>query len=169
MRAFEAYKAGSGADTARQTHYNDDIFPKLAAAGVAKDDLYLAWDFTIASERNLAERMLSMRDDAFGRILGDTNLADRQLGDSSAPSFVIDKVIERNDDYADAHGVAHRQRIRQIDGRITVPNYMDRIQQTEGHVKANQLPADAPAPLSRLYDDPIDPDTLPDQNPVEPP
>ncbi|HYI46006.1 MAG TPA: Ig-like domain-containing protein [Actinomycetota bacterium] len=165
---FEAYTGGSGSNADRQAHYDTDIFPALASAGVTKDDLYLAWDFTIASEDNLAERMLSMRDDAFGRILGDTNLADRQLGDSSAPSFVVDEVTERDDNYADAHGVAHKQRIRQIDGRITVPNYMDRIQQTEGHVKANQLPADGPAPLSRLYDDPLDPDTLPDQNPVEP-
>ncbi|HWL65281.1 MAG TPA: hypothetical protein VNP73_04835, partial [Actinomycetota bacterium] len=166
--AFETYKGGSGADASRQAHYDTEIFPALEAAGVAKDDLYLAWDFTIASEENLAERMLTMRDDAFARILGDTNLADRQLGDSTAPDFVVDTVGERDDNYADAHGVAHTQRIRVIDGRITVPNYMDRIQQTEGHVKANQLPADAPAPLSRLYDDPIDTDTLPDQNPVEP-
>jgi hypothetical protein len=165
---FDAYKSGSGTDADRQAQYDTDIFPALAAAGVAKDDLYLAWDFTIASEDNLAERMLTMRDDAFGRILGDTDLADRQLGDSSAPAFVVDGVTERDDNYADANGVSHSQRIRTIDGRIEVPNYMDRIQQIEGHHKSNQLPADGPAPLSRLYDDPLDPDALPDQNPVEP-
>ena len=33
-------------------------------------DLFLAWDFTVASERNLSERMLSIRDQSLA-ALGD--------------------------------------------------------------------------------------------------
>ena len=48
---------------ARRPHM-EDLFTTLAAAGIARDDLYLAWDFTVASERNLTERLLFIRDDA---------------------------------------------------------------------------------------------------------
>ncbi len=53
------------------------IFGDLAQAGIARDDLYLAWDFTVASERNLSERVLAARDDAL-----------KQLGDSTPGDFV---------------------------------------------------------------------------------
>ena len=45
-----------------------DIIERLRVAGVVRDDLYLAWDFTVASERNLTERVLHMRDDAYDQI-----------------------------------------------------------------------------------------------------
>jgi hypothetical protein len=161
---FLAYRSGRGADAARQDHYNRNIFPILRRAGIRSKDLYLAWDFTVASERNLSERFLHMRDDAFGRILGDTALADR-LVEGSAPAFTVDSTESRTDTWTDSHGVSQSQAIRRVRGRVTVPNYMDRIQQTEGHVKPNQLPYDLPAPGSRLLD--LNMDGLPDQNPVE--
>ncbi|XLE00228.1 hypothetical protein QBL21_25050 [Streptomyces sp. 184] len=40
----------------------------LARAGVSSRGLYLAWDFTVASERSLSERMLHIRDDAFAGL-----------------------------------------------------------------------------------------------------
>lgn len=46
----------------------EDIFTLLAEHGVARRDLVLAWDFTVAGERNLTERLLHMRDDAFARL-----------------------------------------------------------------------------------------------------
>ena len=52
--------------------------------------LYLAWDFTVASERNLSERALSIRDDAFAQ-LGDTNLSDLQV-QGSAPQFTVTRL-----------------------------------------------------------------------------
>jgi len=162
---FAAYRSGSGATAGRQMHYELDIFPVLQRAGIARDDLYLAWDFTVASERDLSERILHMRDDAFGRILGDVNLADRRIT-GRAPSFTVDRTEERVDTWQDSHGVQHSQAIRRIRGRVTVPNYLDRIQQTEGHVKSNDLPYDVPVPGSRLLD--LTGDGLPDQNPVEP-
>ena len=52
-----------------------DIFTTLHKAGIDRKDLYLAWDFTVASDENNAGRELAMRNDAFAQ-LGDTNLAD---------------------------------------------------------------------------------------------
>ncbi|MFW6723793.1 hypothetical protein ACHZ98_27285 [Streptomyces sp. MAR4 CNY-716] len=40
----------------------------LGRAGVQSRGLYLAWDFTVASERSLSERMLHLRDDAFAGL-----------------------------------------------------------------------------------------------------
>ena len=160
---FAAYRGGTGADPARQSHFDTNIFPVLESAGVARDDLYLAWDFTVASERNLAERVLHIRDDAFGRILGDTDLVDR-LVEGESPEFVVDRVTLRTDSWDDSRGRSHSQEIRRVEGRVTVPNYLDRIQQTDGHVGLG-APADAPAPGSRFLD--INRDGLPDQNPVE--
>ena len=69
----------------RRAHF-ESLFGTLAAAGIARDELYLAWDFTVASERGLSERVLHIRDDAFAE-LGDTNLADLTV-QGSAPTFV---------------------------------------------------------------------------------
>ncbi|HJR46324.1 MAG TPA: hypothetical protein VJ927_12045 [Actinomycetota bacterium] len=161
---FLAYRGGTGADAVRQAHFNDSVFPALQTAGIDRNELYLAWDFTVASERNLAERILHMRDDAFEQ-LGDTELADG-IVQGSSPEFTIDSVeLLDPDSWTDSNGRAFTRPMREIQGRVTVPNYMDRIQQTEGHVRANELPADAPAPGSRLLDTNLD--GLPDQNPVE--
>jgi hypothetical protein len=170
---FAAYRGGTGSDAARQQHFNQNVFPELQEAGIARDDLYLAWDFTVASERNLSERILSMRDEAFA-ALGDTSMDDRRI-QGNAPTFVIDRVEDRTDNWTDSKGVSHSMTMRRVRGRVTVPNFMDRIQQTEAHVKENEdtdptlgerVPLDLPAPGSRLLD--LDLDGLPDQNPVEP-
>ena len=161
---FAAYRDGKGADSDRQKHFDDNVFPLLERTGMSRDDLYLAWDFTVASERNLTERILHMRDDAFGRILGDRNLADRKVTGRS-PDYVIDSHETLTDTWDDSHGEEQTQNYRRIHGRVSVPSYLDRPQQTEGHVKANDLPYDPPVPGSRLFD--ADADGLPDQNPVE--
>lgn len=80
----------------------EDIFGRLAGAGIARENLYLAWDFTVASRRNLSERMLHIRDDAFG-----------SLG-AAAPAFTVTNVIQNPD----------ANRSRRIEGTFTVPNYM---------------------------------------------
>jgi hypothetical protein len=68
---FLAYRdgtpTGDAAKESRRAHM-EEIFTTLAAAGVARNDLYLAWDFTVASERNISERLLFMRDDGFKRL-----------------------------------------------------------------------------------------------------
>jgi hypothetical protein len=75
------------------------IFADLDAAGVARDDLYLAWDFTVASTRSLSERLLHMRDDGFAR-----------LGDA-APAFTIT-------------GTSEGGTARIVNGTLMVPRYL---------------------------------------------
>ncbi|MDQ3572390.1 MAG: hypothetical protein M3383_05955, partial [Actinomycetota bacterium] len=70
----------------------EEMFTTLGEAGISRTDLYLSWDFTIASERSLSERMLSIRDDAFAQ-LGDTDLADMEV-EGSPPAFVITSVTD---------------------------------------------------------------------------
>jgi hypothetical protein len=64
------------------------IFSTLKKAGIRRESLYLAWDFTTASDMNNARRLLAIRDNAFAQ-LGDTNLADG-IVQGKAPSFTVD-------------------------------------------------------------------------------
>lgn len=73
----------------RRSHF-EDIFKRLRAAGIKRSPLYLAWDFTTASDENNSARVLSMRDQAFSS-LGDTNLADRTI-QGTAPEFTVTSV-----------------------------------------------------------------------------
>src|SRR3546814_1717160 len=81
------------------------LFAKLGKAGIARDSLYLAWDFTVASERNISERALHIRDEAFAK-----------LGDA-APTYTIDTVTDHT--AAEDADVA-----REVTGTLTVPSYM---------------------------------------------
>ena len=85
--AFAAFLAGGGQPATRQSHYDNDIFPQLLKAGINVSSLYLAWDFTVASENSLSEPILYMRNDALAK-LGDTTPGDGVVN-GSAPQFVI--------------------------------------------------------------------------------
>ena len=64
---FAAIVSGTVTDNARLEALRpsyDDIFAKLAAAGVAKDQLLLAWDFTTAADADLRRDLLAARDAA---------------------------------------------------------------------------------------------------------
>jgi len=80
------------------------VIAALAKRGVGTSGLYLAWDFTVASERNLSERMLHIRDDAF-----------KTLGDK-APDYIVTKVTDN--DAADPIA-------REVRGTIAVPSYLN--------------------------------------------
>ncbi len=80
----------------------EGIFDVLGRANVSRWDLTLAWDFTVASERNLAGRLLHIRDDAFASLHG------------AAPGFTVTHVDENVD--ADI--------LRRVVGTFTVPNYL---------------------------------------------
>jgi hypothetical protein len=67
--------------------------------------LYLAWDFTVASERDLTGRVLRMRDDAFARL------------GHRAPGFTVTQVTDYTADQ-DAR-IA-----RQVRGTVAVPSYL---------------------------------------------
>jgi hypothetical protein len=103
--AFRAYRDGTMTSDptieARRPHMQD-VLKTLDRAGIKRDDLYLAWDFTVASGRNLSERMLHIRDDAFRSL------------DGSAPQFSVTQVENDVD-----------ERItRRVTGTFTVPNYL---------------------------------------------
>ena len=70
----------------------ESLFKTLGKAGIARKNLYAAWDFTISSERSLSERMLHIRNDAFA-TLGDKNLADQKVT-GVAPHFDVTKVTD---------------------------------------------------------------------------
>ncbi len=63
------------------------IFRALRRAGIGRRNLYEAWDFTVASERGLSSRLLSIRNHAFAQ-LGDRNLADDRVA-GRTPSYQI--------------------------------------------------------------------------------
>lgn len=81
---FLAYRdrldTGNTAVEARRPQM-EEIFGTLTEAGVARSDLWLAWDFTVASTESLTGPMLHIRDDAFAA-----------LGDD-APAFAITDVV----------------------------------------------------------------------------
>ncbi|MCB8970056.1 MAG: hypothetical protein M9964_07735 [Solirubrobacterales bacterium] len=94
----------------------DGIFDKLKSAGIKRNNLYLAWDFTVATDENIAGRVMKMRDESFAD-LGDSNLADGVVtGD--APNFTVTTV----NDYptpGDNANIARR-----IRGTFEVPCYL---------------------------------------------
>ncbi len=78
------------------------VLGALEAAGAPRNNLYLAWDFTIASQRNLSERLLTMRDDAYDQI------------DNGVPTFTVSNVQENVSSTIQ----------RRVTGTFSVPNYL---------------------------------------------
>jgi hypothetical protein len=126
-----------------------------------RQDLYLAWEFTVASERNLSERVLRIRDEAFA-ALGDRNLADG-IVQGRPPQFRITRVTELPGDPT---------RRRQVEGTIEVPNYLTLPPQPP--LEQVRLPVDTPLgdalpgqaiPTGRFL---TGPDGLPRRNPILP-
>jgi hypothetical protein len=117
-RGFRLYRdriiTDDEAVESRREHFEDEIFEPLRDAGIRRKRLFLAWDFTVASERNLSERALSIRDDAFAQ-LGDTDLADMRA-EGSSPEFEVSSATEFT--------AAQNSRIaRRVEGTVTVPCY----------------------------------------------
>jgi hypothetical protein len=102
---FRAYRdrldTGVSAIEARRARY-EQVFSDLANVGVDRDDLYLAWDFTIASERNLSERMLHIRDEALAAL------------GNATPTFTVERVELDPDVEIE----------RRITGTFQVPKYL---------------------------------------------
>jgi hypothetical protein len=83
----------------------EQVLTSLGGAGVSRSRLWLAWDFTVASERNLTERLVAMRDDAFRRV------------GVEGPAFTVDQVVT---DPAQLHpGIA-----RLVRGTYAIPSYL---------------------------------------------
>lgn len=115
---FKAYRdmtRVAGDPRGERRAHMESIFRDLRKFGVERGNLYLAWDFTVASDESLTSRLLSMRDRAFAD-LGDTDLADREVK-GSAPAFEITGVTP--------YTVDQNPRIaRVVRGTMTVPCYL---------------------------------------------
>lgn len=98
--------AGFADHKAATTH----ILDELESWGVARDGMYLAWQFTVASTTNLTGRLVHIRDDAFERLGGPDGLTN-----DAAPNFTITSV----DDDPEWDGIA-----RDIIGTYDVPSYL---------------------------------------------
>jgi len=95
------------------------IFKDLKKARVKRDkSLFLTWDFTVASEKSLTARVLSMRDATF-KGFGDANLADGVVS-GSAPSFSL-QAKPLVDDFAKFNDGRYAQ---VLEGTFTVPCYL---------------------------------------------
>ena len=108
-RHFRQFRSGR-ASGPRARHF-EDIFRRLERAGIERRDLYLAWDFTVASRRSLSGRMLSIRNRAFAG-LGDRNLRDLRV-EGSAPPFTVTGTQDMGD-------------VTRVDGSFTVPCFLNR-------------------------------------------
>ena len=116
--AFRYYRddlpSAQDAVNARRDHF-EGIFGALKNAGLKRRDLYLAWDFTTASNENNYKRVLSMRDRAFKDELGDSTMGD-QIVQGDAPEFNIDPA-----DVTD-YTVGENSRVgRHVKGTFQVP------------------------------------------------
>jgi len=151
--AFKAYRDGTAPSTDPRADHMNNIFVNLDEAGVSRSDLYLAWDFTTASTKNVTGRLLAIRDDAF-KQLGDPTMTDAP--GSKAPAFTVDSVQENP-----SAGLQRR-----ISGHFTVPCYI--APTCEPPTKCDQVSQgvvnDCPTPGQFLLD-PTNPDATPTQVP----
>ncbi|MGH2799641.1 MAG: hypothetical protein ACRDM0_18685 [Thermoleophilaceae bacterium] len=108
-RAFRRFRSGQA--RGRRARHFEGIFRRLEDAGIRRRDLYLAWDFTVASQNSLAGRMLSIRNRAFA-ALGDRDLGDLRV-EGAAPPFTVTSSQDL--------GEVHR-----VDGSFTVPCFLNR-------------------------------------------
>ncbi len=88
---------------ARRPHM-EELFDILESAGIPRDDLFLAWDFSTQSVESTSQYLLQMRDDAFDNVLA-----------GASPAFTVDSVTEPLD----------ANIFRQVDGTFQVPLYLD--------------------------------------------
>src|SRR4051794_40816598 len=155
--AFAAYRDGKTPTTDPRRAHMDNLFKALAQAGVARNNLYLAWDFTTASTKNVTGRLLAMRDDAFAQ-LGDKTLTDGVV-QGNAPAFTVDSV----DNFTSQQD---SQVARRITGHFTAPCYI--APSCDPPTKCDQLSQgvfdDCPTP-GQFALDPTDPDAVPSQTP----
>jgi hypothetical protein len=83
--------------------FETDIFPALQAAGVERDEMQLAWDFTTQTEEHVTGDMLTLRADLISRL-------------EQAPPVVTILSVEDN--------VSERV-LRHVEGTLRVPQYLE--------------------------------------------
>jgi hypothetical protein len=99
-----------------------DIFSKLSAAGISRNDLQLAWDYTTASRDNNTRDMLKVRDDALS-VVG-----------VQGPAYTISTVTDDPNPY-----IALR-----IEGTMHVPLYLTSATLGDSTARLNRGPDGLP-------------------------
>ena len=131
---------------ARRGHM-ESLMSTLGANGVERSSLYLAWDFTVASEHSLAGRALAIRDDGLHQ-LGDDTPEDGVI-DGDAPTFHITSVLNAGDPGVPANA------LRLIDGELTnIPCYLNNEDCKPGGTFNFQSNGDVDATPTGTADDP---------------
>ncbi len=102
FRAYRDRLRSEVAEVEDRREAMEAVFADLADADIERDDLVLAWDFTVASTETLSGRLLHMRDDAFAEL------------DDGAPAFTVS-----SDEPSDRAGIA-----REVAGTLEVPSYL---------------------------------------------
>jgi hypothetical protein len=118
-RWFELLRDGGNLPQELKQHRKRyrSIFRTLRKGGIKRDDdLYEAWNFTVASRKDRSSRLLEIRNDAFEQ-LGDDDLADQQV-DGSAPDFEVTGV----ENFTQAQ---NPRLLRIVRGTFQVPCYLD--------------------------------------------
>jgi len=111
--AFAAYRDGTAPTSDPRVPHMEELFGDLAAAGVARGSVYLAWDFTTASTADTTGRLTAIRDDAFGQ-LGDHDLTDGVVQGSS-PAVTVKTATPVT---------AAAGAFTEVTGTVTVPCYI---------------------------------------------
>jgi hypothetical protein len=88
----------------------------LKRAKVSRKSVFVAFDFTVASDKSLTNRMLAIRNDAF-KQLGDTDLADGTI-QGTPPKYTITEVTDFTPDQ-------NAKLLRTVKGTFEVPCYLD--------------------------------------------
>jgi hypothetical protein len=118
LKKANGRRIGPAAGVAKAVKRNRRVRAMLRLARRAKvssKNLHQVWDFTVASERSIQSRMLTIRDNAFAK-LGDRNLADSKVTGSS-PQFTVSAV----ENYTPAQ---NPQLLRRVSGTFQVPCYL---------------------------------------------
>ncbi len=97
-----------------QSERFEQVFKDLRDAGIKRSNLYLAWDFTVSTDENIAERLLHMRNDAFSQ-LGDESMDDEAI-QGDAPTFTVGTVTNPPGD---------PELARTVEGTFQVPCYLE--------------------------------------------
>ncbi|TVQ93371.1 MAG: hypothetical protein EA397_04435 [Deltaproteobacteria bacterium] len=122
----------------RRDHFDDHIFPVLEQAGLPRDDLQLAWDFTTSSTESATRDLLTMRDlmleqvgetgppvtwESVERVDGDPDIAIIADGVAEVPSFILEpndlglRILRR-----DAQGLPLADGVEQVPFRLQIPH-----------------------------------------------
>ena len=107
----------------RRAHF-EQLFETLRRAGIKRKELYLAWDFTVASREGLSGRALQIRNQAFAE-LGDHDLSDL-VAEGSEPSFAPNPDLPDDmPDETEADGRRDLGDSIRISGNVTVPCFLN--------------------------------------------